>query len=157
MEWLLRIFMWARSPNFTVLGRFHRDDQNTIWPDPSGEIIQYTFNNERYVHVGEWPITPARQLTFSVPIHDAIFVDNDTMDVYTVTRELRQYMGPRHKLDNLPAGFRFGLFRPVPYISVQWLVWSVRITIGIKYVCIRPLYGTLYATDSLGKKHTCTI
>lgn len=157
MEWLLNIFMWTRSPNFTVKGRFYRDDEDTLWPDPKGEIIQYTFNNETYIHTGEWPIPPVRQLTFSVPIREAIFVDEDEADVYPVTRVLKQYMGPRHKLENLPVGFRFGLFHPMPYISAEWIDWSVRVSVGIKYICVRQMHGKLYATDSLGKKHTCTI
>lgn len=153
---MMNVISWFRTPNFTVKGRFTRD-QDTIVPDDNGDIIQYVFNNETYIHKGEWPIVQQRQATFSIPIKSAIFVDDDTDEVYDVIDVIKTYMGPRHQIENLPPGFCFGEFKAKPSISFALKGFGVQISYQVKYTCTRVMHGTLYFTDILGRRTSCEI
>ena len=152
----MNVISWFRTPNFTVKGKFRRDG-DTLVPDEQGDITQYIFNNEVYVHKGEWPMIQAKQASFTVPLKTAIFVEDDTDEVHDVINIIRGYMGPKHQIENLPVAFCFGKFVACPKVSIECGWFGFRIKYHVEYTCIRKMHGTLYFTDILGRRSSCEI
>lgn len=152
MWWILELIIHPIRPvNFHVKRMFKRTGRELI---PVKELnhdeqghVDYYFGGKLYTHLGNWPIQCIVP-RFSVPVHSAIFVNDVDKKGVVCTDIVRRHSGPTQ------SPISFDKYSPRPYISFSG---RFKISLGIKWVLIKKVTGTVYIQDVLGHLTTYVI
>lgn len=110
-------------------------------PSENGHV-DYYFGGQLYTHIGHWPIQNIIP-RFSVPVHSAIFVDDEDGKPTVCTEIVRRHSGPTQSLVS------FDVYAPRPHFTVSFS-GGLRISVGIKWVLIKKASGTVCIQNVLG-------
>lgn len=146
-----QLIMWLtvffRPKNFQVEQMLlHKDNElipvESFEPEESG-YIDYYFGGRLYTHIGHWPIdsTVAR---FLIPVHNAVFVDDETSTSTECTEIVRRHSGPTQ------SPVSFDIYVPRPHFTISF-TGGLRISMKIKWVRIKKVSGVLHVKNVLGQ------
>ena len=105
--------------------------------------VDYYFGGQLYTHIGHWPIQNIIP-RFLVPVHSAIFVDDEDRKPTICTEIVRRHSGPTQ------TPVSFDVYAPRPYFTVSFS-GGLRISMGIKWVLVKKVSGTLRIQNVLGQ------
>jgi hypothetical protein len=139
-----------RPKNFQII-RMFRHHGNELIPVDSfkpGELghVDYYFGGQVYTHLGEWPIKNAMP-RFSVPVHSAIFINDEDLKPVVCTEIVRRHSGPTQ------SPVSFDKYAPRPHLSISFS-GGLRISLGIKWVLVKKVSGTVHVQNVLGNHST---
>ena len=145
--WVLNIIEQCRPKNFQVHHMFRHDGDelipvNKFKPGETGHV-NYYFGGQLYTHLGCWPIQNIIP-RFLVPVHSAIFVNDEDRKPTICTEIVRRHSGPTQSPVSLDV------YAPRPHFTVS-LPGGLRISMGIKWVLVKKVSGTVHIQNVLGK------
>ena len=147
MDIILNVITGIRPKNFQVHQMFkHQGDElipvEELGPGEHGHV-DYYFGGKLYTHLGTWPIRDA-VTRFSVPVHTALFFDNEGSQPVVCTDVVKRHSGPTQ------SPVSFDVYVPRPHFSILFH-GGLRISIGIKWVLKKKVQGKLHVQDVLGR------
>jgi hypothetical protein len=105
--------------------------------------VDYYFGGQLYTHIGYWPIQNIVP-RFSVPVHSAIFINEDDRKPTVCTEIVRRHAGPTQ------SPVSFDVYAPRPHFTVSFSE-GLKISLGIKWVLVKKVLGTLCIQSVLGQ------
>ena len=145
--WVLNIIEQCRPKNFQVHQMFRHDGNELVPVDEfkPGEHghVNYYFGGQMYTHIGNWPIQNIVP-RFSVPVHSAIFIDNCDRKPVFCTEIIRRHSGPTQ------SPVSFDVYSPRPHFTVSFS-GGLKISLGIKWVLVKKVSGTVCIQNVLGQ------
>lgn len=147
--WLFTTF---RPKNFQIHQMFKHSGDELIPVDEfkSGEHghVDYYFGGRLYTHIGQWPLQNVVP-RFSVPVHSAIFVNDEDHQPTVCTETVRRHSGPTE------SPVSFDRYAPRPHVTISFS-GGFRISMGIKWVLVKKVSGTVHVQDVLGRQTSST-
>lgn len=145
--WVLSIIEHCRPKNFQVQRMFrHVGDElipvDTFKPGEHGHV-DYYFGGQLYTHLGCWPIQNIVP-RFLVPVHSAIFIDDKDKKPTICTEIVRRHSGPTQ------TPVSFDVYAPRPHFTVSF-TGGLRISVGIKWILVKKVSGTVHIQNVLGQ------
>ena len=145
--WVLNIIEQCRPKNFQVHHMFRHDGNELIpvkkfKPGETGHV-NYYFGGQLYTHLGRWPIQNIVP-RFSVPVHSAIFVNDEDRKPTICTEIVRRHSGPTQSPVSLDV------YAPRPHFTVSFS-GGLRISVGIKWILVKKVSGTVHIQNVLGQ------
>jgi hypothetical protein len=126
---------------------FRHDDCELIPVDEfnPGEYghVDYYFGGQLYTHIGSWPIQNIVP-RFSVPVHSAIFVNDEDGKPTICTEIVRRHAGPTQ------SPLSFDVYAPRPHFTVSFS-GGLKISVGIKWFLAKRVSGRVCIQDVLGQ------
>ena len=105
--------------------------------------VNYYFGGQLYTHIGHWPIQNIVP-RFSVPVHSAIFINDEDRKPTVCTEIVRRHSGPTQ------SPVSFDVYSPRPQFTVSF-TGGLKISVGIKWVLLKKVSGTLRIQNVLGQ------
>ena len=75
--------------------------------------VDYYFGGQIYTHIGHWPIQNIVP-RFSVPVHSAIFINDEDRKPTVCTEIVRRHAGPTQ------SPVSFDVYAPRPHVSISF-------------------------------------
>ena len=145
--WVLNIIEQCRPKNFQVHHMFRHDGNelipvNKFKPGEQGHV-DYYFGGQLYTHIGRWPIENIVP-RFSVPVHSAIFINDEDRKPTVCSEIVRRHSGPTQ------SPVSFDVYAPRPHFTVSFS-GGLRISLGIKWILVKRVSGTVRIQNVLGQ------
>lgn len=145
--WVLSFIEQLRPKNFQVHQMFRHDGDELIPVDKfrAGEHghVDYYFGGQLYTHLGRWPIKNIKP-RFSIPVHSAIFINDEDRKPVVCTDVIRRHSGPTL------SPVSFDEYAPRPYFTISF-TGGFRISMGIKWVRVKKVSGVIHVQNVLGQ------
>jgi hypothetical protein len=145
--WVLNIIEQCRPKNFQVHQMFRHDGDELIPVEEfkPGEYgrVDYYFGGQIYTHIGHWPIQNIVP-RFSVPVHSAIFINDEDLKPIVCTEIVRRHAGPTQ------SPVSFDVYAPRPRVTISFS-GGLKISLGIKWILVKKVSGRIQIQNVLGQ------